>query len=43
MIYGRCMLLGNHMRGLEYRLELSRTLSLTGDLDTGINENSLMA
>lgn len=30
-----CMLLGHHMRGLEYRLELSRTLSLSGDLDSG--------
>ncbi|MCO5550987.1 hypothetical protein L7F22_004482 [Adiantum nelumboides] len=27
-----CMLLGHHMRGLEYRLELSRTLSLCSDL-----------
>ena len=39
MIYCRCMLLGHHMRGVEYRLELSRTLSLSGDLDTGIYEN----
>ena len=38
----RCMLLGHHMRGVEYRLELSRTLSLSGDLDTGMNENWLM-
>lgn len=28
-----CMLLGHHMRGLEYRLELSRTLSLSGDIE----------
>ncbi|KAH7351644.1 hypothetical protein KP509_19G007500 [Ceratopteris richardii] len=31
-----CMLLGHYMRGLEYRLELSRTLSLCEDLDTEI-------
>ncbi|MCO5570054.1 hypothetical protein L7F22_023768 [Adiantum nelumboides] len=29
-----CMLLGHHMRGLEYRLELSRTLSLSGDISS---------
>lgn len=33
-----CMLLGHHMRGLEYRLELSRTLSLCGDLDSDVTE-----
>lgn len=32
------MLLGHHMRGLEYRLELSRTLSLSGDIDLGSEE-----
>eukprot|EP00250_Pteridium_aquilinum_P017726 c23755_g1_i1 orf=242-1588(+) len=33
-----CMLLGHHMRGLEYRLELSRTLSLSGDINSDITE-----
>lgn len=33
-----CMLLGHHMRGLEYRLELSRTLSLCGELDSDVME-----
>ncbi|KAI5080609.1 hypothetical protein GOP47_0003792 [Adiantum capillus-veneris] len=33
-----CMLLGHHMRGLEYRLELSRTLSLCGDLEPDVTE-----
>ncbi|CAK9873029.1 unnamed protein product [Sphagnum jensenii] len=33
-----CMLLGHHMRGLEYRLELSRTLSLSGDTELRLEE-----
>lgn len=33
-----CMLLGHHMRGLEYRLELSRTLSLSGDVGSDFSE-----
>ncbi|MCO5572476.1 hypothetical protein L7F22_026231 [Adiantum nelumboides] len=33
-----CMLLGHHMRGLEYRLELSRTLSLCSDLEPDVTE-----
>ncbi|CAK9260610.1 unnamed protein product [Sphagnum jensenii] len=33
-----CMLLGHHMRGLEYRLELSRTFSLSGDTDLGLEK-----
>lgn len=33
-----CMLLGHHMRGLEYRLELSRTLSLSGDMSSSVAE-----
>jgi hypothetical protein len=32
------MLLGHHMRGLEYRLELSRTFSLSGDTDLGLEK-----
>ncbi|CAM6050882.1 unnamed protein product [Sphagnum compactum] len=33
-----CMLLGHHMRGLEYRLELSRTFSLSEDTDLGLEK-----
>ncbi|KAH7438592.1 hypothetical protein KP509_04G022200 [Ceratopteris richardii] len=33
-----CMLLGHHMRGLEYRLELSRALSLSGDVGWTIED-----
>ncbi|KAI5072758.1 hypothetical protein GOP47_0012864 [Adiantum capillus-veneris] len=33
-----CMLLGHHMRGLEYRLELSRTLSLSGEISSSRSE-----
>lgn len=31
-----CMLLGHYMRGLEYRLELTRMLSLSGDIVLGV-------
>lgn len=31
-----CMLLGHYMRGLEYRLELTRMLSLSGDIVFGV-------
>ncbi|KAL3698840.1 hypothetical protein R1sor_012916 [Riccia sorocarpa] len=30
-----CMLLGHYMRAVEYRLELTRTLSLTGEINLG--------
>jgi len=33
-----CMLLGHYMRGLEYRLELTRMLSLSGDIVLGVPE-----
>lgn len=35
----RCTLLGYHMRGLEYRLELSRTLSLSGESVLDLEDN----
>ncbi|KAL2645501.1 hypothetical protein R1flu_013088 [Riccia fluitans] len=33
-----CMLLGHHMRAVEYRLELTRTLSLTGEINMGADK-----
>eukprot|EP00249_Psilotum_nudum_P011382 c23139_g1_i2 orf=607-2016(-) len=33
-----CMLLGHYMRGLEYRLQLSHTLSLSGDIGFDVAE-----
>uniref|UniRef100_A0A0C9S5J7 TSA: Wollemia nobilis Ref_Wollemi_Transcript_18968_1826 transcribed RNA sequence n=1 Tax=Wollemia nobilis TaxID=56998 RepID=A0A0C9S5J7_9CONI len=36
-----CMLLGHYMRGLEYRLELSRMLSLSGDIAYGASDGTI--
>ncbi|BBN03248.1 hypothetical protein MPTK1_2g22010 [Marchantia polymorpha subsp. ruderalis] len=34
-----CMLLGHYMRAVEYRLELTRTLSLSGDINMGVERS----